>query len=246
MRSLKHYLMCFAGNLLRSRASKVLYYHDVFEAERYTPMGTPVELFCRHMDTVRNAGFSVVREISEPENQVQICFDDGFRGIWDTRAVLADYGVEPTIFCAVSLIGKPGYLTVAELKELCARQNWRVQSHTWSHQDLTKFHGESLRHELSDARRQLSECLDAPMDELCFPIGYYSDEVLREAWTAGYRKLYCSIPGDYGSESARGIIRRNLVQHVSPEEVRWILAGGLTVFAGHYRKLHWKNAEKNH
>ena len=55
--------------VLRDDSAKVVFYHDV--GRKWTPMGTDAETFWKHWKCLRSTDV--------------VCFDDGFRGIWDER-----------------------------------------------------------------------------------------------------------------------------------------------------------------
>ena len=61
------------GSFFGSDKPKVVFYHDI--GRKWTPMGTDVEILLAHMQCLRAGDV--------------ICFDDGFRGVWDYRDRLA-------------------------------------------------------------------------------------------------------------------------------------------------------------
>lgn len=224
----------------RNRKSKILYYHDVYDGMKYTGMGTALEMFSRHIKTVRDNGFAIVEKITKPKGEVMIVFDDGFRGIYDTKDFFIRNGLRPTVFLAVSLIGTPGYLSREEILEL-QEAGFIFQCHTWSHEDLTKFSKEELGRELGEAKRELETLLGKAVDEICFPIGYFSQQVLDECKRYGYKTMYSSIPGNYfDTMFAEGLKTRNLMQYASPRECRLALLGGGKLLKNRYIKMHFR------
>ena len=231
-------IACIAVGLIkRDRKSKVLFYHDVDSGVPYTDMSTPLSLVAEHIKTIQNSGYEIVSRITNRKNQVMICFDDGFRGVWDNREFFIQHNIHPTIFVAVDLIGKEGYLSVDEIKELMCC-GFIFESHCWSHTNLTKFTSEELWHELKEAKEELERVLGVEMSSVCFPQGYYSDEVLRLSKEAGYTLMYISEPQSYYSHEGEGVIPRYLIQDVSPSVLCGILRGGMDVWQPHYHKLH--------
>ena len=101
---IKSLILQLSALLLRDNSPKVVFYHDV--GTLYSPMGTAEKVFWGHMSCLR-------------EGDV-VCFDDGFRGIWDAREKLKGVSSKfrVIVFIAVGLVGKPGYLTWEEIKEL--------------------------------------------------------------------------------------------------------------------------------
>lgn len=225
------------GSFLNSRKSKVLYYHDVYDHTKYTDMGTSLEMFKKHLETIREKGFTIVDAITKSENQVMICFDDGFRGIWDCRSFFIENDLHPTIFISNSLIGKDSYLSLSEIKEL-HKSGFLFEGHSRSHTNLTKFKVEDLKKELSSSLTELRCMTGINIKDLCFPQGFYSDKVLEIAKECGYRYLYSSDPGPYIIDQNNYLIPRYLLQWSTPLMVRSILNGGIDCFYNHYKKYH--------
>lgn len=207
---LKRAILQEAYLLHRNRDSKIIYYHDV--GLRHTDMGTEMTLIAQHFEMVRGLGFEFVEEITQNKNQIMVCFDDGWAGIYEAKDFFVQERVFPTIFIAVDLIGKPGYLTLTQILEL-QDLGFHFEGHTWSHEDLTTFDDKGLIHELRDSKEELSRLLNKEVKALCFPKGRFSDTVCKIALDSGYEKLYSSISGGYYDliESKR-LICRNLVQ----------------------------------
>lgn len=224
-RLIKRLMLKIFAVFFRDDRPKVVYYHDV--GPRYTDMGTPVDVFWAHMALLRDGDV--------------VCFDDGFRGIWDERERFKSSTVRPTVFIAVDLVGRPGYLTWDEILEL-QRLGFRFECHTWTHQDLTQFNDQDLRREVVDARNELARHLGRPVEEICFPIGYFSDKVLAACRKAGYRKMYVSYPGVIAADS--DIVPRNLVQNSTVAEFRDVLQGGLLPLKNRYLKQHYRREER--
>ena len=102
---------------------------------------------------------------------------------------------------------------------------------------MTSLSDDQLHLELVEARKKLSELLGKSVDEICLPIGYFSDRLLKNLSKEGYREIYSSIPGDYDTP-VFGMRRRNLAQTSSSVQVSLILKGGMSLLSSHYLKLH--------
>ena len=238
MNYIKSILLRCSGMLLRNRDSKIIFYHDVFDTTRYTEMGTPLSLFKKHLHEIEANGFQLVTQISNPQKQIQVCFDDGFAGLWDCKELWNALNWQPTIFVPISLIGQPGYLSLEQIKSL-HQEGFCFQSHGWSHRVLTDFSDKELLHETSDSKKQLEDSLQTPIDEICFPVGLFSQKVLDACNQAGYKQMYSSIPGSFNSQPFPNVLRRNLVQFYNEAELKAVLHGALAPFASRYLKMHY-------
>ncbi len=239
MKSFIKSAVLYGGYLLhRSRASKVIYYHDV--SAKYTDMGTPVETFKKHLDVIKESDFSIVDNITEPHNQIMICFDDGWTGLYENMDLFISQNIFPTTFLAVDLISKNGYMNLNQILELQAL-GFHFECHTWSHSDLPFLDDKQLKYELFDSKKKLEQQLQKNIDAICFPRGLFSDRVIDFAIEAGYEKLYSSISGSYFKLlGTKKIICRNLVQYLSPKNLKFTILSESPIMTHRSIKLHYK------
>ncbi len=248
-RIVKHLALKVFALFFRNDGPKVVYYHDV--GKSYTNMGTPLELLKAHIACARRMGFSFVSNLEELNSpkKLLICFDDGFRGLWDARDYFFQEGVCPTVFIAVDLVGRPGYLTWDEICEL-QNHGFTFQSHTWSHRSLTEVSCAELKQELFDSRKELERRLGHEVGALCFPRGLFSLRVLKACVEAGFSALFTSVPGDTvqtidipGYNGVARLVPRILVQSASVGEFESILHGAMTPLRNRYMSKHFLESD---
>jgi len=233
--TVKNAAMIAQSVLRRDSAPKVVFYHDI--GRRWTHMGTDVKTFVEHMGMLRTLDV--------------VCFDDGFRGIWDYKDLFNR--CEPArkarkiVFLAVGLVGRPGYLTWEEIRDLQKEQGFEFQCHTWSHQTLAGPWNyevsepaggrtdEWYRHELVDSKFEIEKHLEREVTAVCPPVGYFSDDVIRRCKEAGYKKVYTSYPGNLCDDYLQP---RCLVQDLSPIVFKAVLNGGMMAFRRRYLCMH--------
>ena len=230
---LKSVLLWIGAVIWRDNSPKYVFYHDV--GNEYTTMGTSPELFWSHMDLLRDDD--------------KVCFDDGFRGIWDAREEFARRNLKPIVFIAIRLVGMKGYLSWTEIRELQDHYGFVFQSHTWSHQTLAgpfsvkapieERSDDWFCRELDGSRKELSNRLGREVNELCFPIGYFSNDVLAKSLDAGYSTVYVSYPGTVKRMSKLIVQTRCLCQSISCADFKNVLDGGMNILANHYRRRHF-------
>ena len=234
MRLLLKKLIIFWGYVFHyNHKSKIIYYHDV--SKRYTDMGTDFNLMQKHFDIVLKEHYAFVPEITHDNNQVMVCFDDGWAGIYTYKDEFVKRNIYPTIFIAVSLIGKNGYLTIPQIKELIGL-GFRFQAHTWSHNDLTTFNDTQLEHELKDSKEWFEKTFSCPFENICFPMGRFSSHIVELCKKYGYKKVFTSIIGSVNPKDQ--LLRRNCVQSSSPKEFLWMLNGISPIFQKRLEKQH--------
>ena len=230
-RHIKNLVLFLFSVLHRDIKPKVVFYHDI--GKKYTDMGTDVALFRAHMRHLRACDV--------------VCFDDGFRGVWDERELLASVKGRVKVFLAIDLIGKEGYLSWDEILTLAAEYGVDFQCHTWSHQTLAGDYNEEVpeptegrteawfHHELIDSKRVLEEHLHKRVLSLCFPVGFFSDEVVDRCRAAGYEEVYASYPDNLTNDYVKA---RCLVQDLSELGFKSVLRGGMNVFKRRYLRMH--------
>lgn len=113
-----------------------------------------------------------------------------------------------------------------------------VQSHGVSHSDMSNMTDEVLKDDLLQSKVMLGNLLDKEIEEVCFPMGYFSDKVIRYAKESGYKLLFSSMPDpkDFANE-LRG---RLFFQTLNPLQVKLSLKGGMSILQNHYQGLHYR------
>lgn len=242
---IKWVLMNCSSWVLYNHKSKILYYHDIYKTVNYKAsdadvyMGTHLDMFIKHVEMIKREGYSIVPQITEPDGQICIMLDDGFKGIYECRQFFYDNQIFPTVFLAVDLIGKKGFLNVEEILDL-QNHGFIFECHTWSHSDLTKWNDVELKRELGDSKAYLSKILQKEITEICLPIGCFNNYLIEQLKLYRYTQVYSSIPGNYKDKTIGGMIARNLAQYATPEEVKLILRGGNELIKSRYQRLHYQ------
>ncbi len=217
--------------------SRMVYYHDVHSDNCYTDMSTTLSVFATHIEIIRNNGFSIVRDFSGKNKEIRVGFDDGFRGIWDNRDFFIENSIFPTIFIPTSLIGKPGYLSITEIIEL-ENLGFNIQSHGVRHTNMAQMPSEVLLDDMTSSKQQLESLLGKTVDEVCFPMGYFNDDVIAAAVKAGYRTLFSSMPDP--TRFPQCVYGRLFLQPLTPGQVKKSIRGGQRLLQKHYEKLHYQ------
>ncbi len=223
---IKTAVIAIHSSLKCNTRGKIIYYHDVYDKVQYTDMGTSLVLFKKHIAVIKSNGFKIVNRHPVNDFEIQLCFDDGWLGIWDTKDYFINNNILPTIFIAPNLVGKRGYLNWDQISFL-KEKGFIFQSHTCNHVVLTDLNDSALAKELVSSKDIISSHLNIEIDSICFPCGNYSQKIIDESYKAGYKKLYISVPGSINPKDT--IINRNLVQDSSPFRLKCILYGGLDV-----------------
>lgn len=121
-----------------------------------------------------------------PAKPVILTFDDGRDSQYEKAfPLLKKYGFTATFFVFTNAIGRPGYLTWDQLREMRAA-GMAVASHSVFHPYLMKADDETLRREVTDSKATLEKGLGATVTTFAYPFGLYDERVTRAVRDAGY------------------------------------------------------------
>ncbi len=95
------------------------------------------------------------RVTAPPRTVVSLTFDDGDADQMAAARVLGRYGLPATYYIITGAIGAPGYMTLADLRELAASGN-EIGGHTVSHLDLTAVAPAEARRQVCQSRQTLA------------------------------------------------------------------------------------------
>ena len=168
----------------------ILMYHGIIKDNSDIPSDreigadlydVPWEQFKHQMEAIRG------------EN-VTITFDDGERNnIINALPILRQMGYMAYFFVTVDRIGKKGYLSWEEVKEL-RDAGMVIGSHGLTHRILTEIKKKELEEELFGSKDILERNLSIAVDSLSIPRGFYDESVIKVAKEAGFTKIFGSDP----------------------------------------------------
>ncbi len=175
-----------------------LMYHEIELAERPTCQSEPGYRryvvcegeFDAQMRLLKNDGWhgqSVGEALLHPRVPgVVLTFDDGCETDLLTAApMIRELGFSATFYVTVGFLGKRGYLTRTQLREL-ADLGYEIGSHSMTHRYLPDLDRDALMREVSDSKRELSQITGRSIDHFSCPGGRWNPRVETAAKQAGY------------------------------------------------------------
>jgi peptidoglycan/xylan/chitin deacetylase (PgdA/CDA1 family) len=155
------------------------------------------EMFVAQMDYLQREGYQTVTlaqlrrairgEEGLPPRPVVLTFDDGYEDFYHVAwPVLREHGFSSTLFVVTGLVGQPGYVTRAMVRELSDSGLVEIGSHTVSHPDLTTVSPDRLQREVRLSKRHLEEWTEQPVTSFCYPAGRSHAGVVAAVRAAGY------------------------------------------------------------
>ena len=173
-------------------------YHDVVEEGNFAASGfsgagadrykLERKEFARHLEAIRGAAAS---------REVCLTFDDGGASAFAPVAgMLEQYGWRGHFFVTTDWIGRPGFLSADQIREL-DRRGHTIGSHSCSHPTrMARISWEQMLREWQASTERLREIVGHTVEVASVPGGYYSRRVAEAAAQAGIRTLFTSEPTD--------------------------------------------------
>jgi len=181
----------------------VLQYHHVSDS---TPpaTSTSVSLFRGQLDMISTLDLKVVglqqgtkealEDGSDTTNRIAITFDDAYESIYTKAApLLAAKDYPYTIFVNTQAVGRNGYMTWDQIRELAERPGVTIANHSAGHGHLVKKPGETesewlsrITKSLDAAQTTLADKLDTTAPLFAYPYGEFDQALEKEVAARGW------------------------------------------------------------
>lgn len=252
--TLKQAVGRLAGAVRRSPSHGVrsLLYHSIVRTDERDAgqMTTPVALFDDQMRYLAEHGYRVMQagevlrrwEAGEPlpARAVSITFDDGFAdNLTLALPVLQKYGFPATIFVVAAWVGRAGFLTFSQMRDMIASGLIEFGCHGATHRRLDGLSPAMLETEIAHPKRTLEDELGASMLVFAYPFGSYGtwdSAALGAVRAARFRGAFTSVFGANTPASDRFLLRRSRISWVDRiPEFQHTLAGAYDWYAWRQR-----------
>jgi len=190
----------------------------------------PASAFRNQLAHLKSSGFTGVNVGDVLKGihvrSVVLTFDDGCETDLEVAVpVLADLGFRATFYVTVGFLGRRGYMTESQVRELSAA-GFELGCHSMSHPYLTELDAMSLQREIVGAKEKLEQVVGRAIEHFSCPGGRFDQRVVATVEEAGYATLAHSEPRLYCSESGRYSIGRiPVLCNTSADELERICEG---------------------
>jgi peptidoglycan/xylan/chitin deacetylase (PgdA/CDA1 family) len=125
-----------------------------------------------------------------PPKPVMLTFDDNVLDQY-TVAVpeLEKHGFKGVFFIMTVTMGKPGYMSKAQIKEL-ADAGHVIGSHTYDHHNVKKYQGQDWVTQIEKPSKQLEEIVGQPIKYFAYPFGLWNPEAIPELQERGFSSAF--------------------------------------------------------
>lgn len=145
-----------------------------------------------------------------PPNPILITFDDGREEHFSIAAtVLERYNFKGVFFIMTVTIGKPGYLSAKQIRDLSDRGHV-IGSHTWNHPDVRKLSGTDWDIQLVKPIQLLTQITDKPVKYFAYPYGLWNEPAITVLKEKGISAAF-QLSGRHSATDSLYTIRRTMV-----------------------------------
>jgi peptidoglycan/xylan/chitin deacetylase (PgdA/CDA1 family) len=133
---------------------------------------------------------------------VALTFDDGFQdNLTVALPLLEKYQLPMTLFVTAGFLGREGYLSEHELREISRHPLVTIGAHGLWHRHFNQLTADDARFELTESRRTLSGTIGKPVDLLAWPFGECNEELEQLSADCGYRASWSVWKGTNSAHS---------------------------------------------
>lgn len=192
---------------MATRGTAFLMYHELGLPGRsmchsepgYARYVVPASDFRGHMERLAREGWrglNVTQAIESFDSKsVCITFDDGCEtDLISALPVLKELGFNATSYITVEFLGKPGYMSHAQVRELHAA-GIEIGCHSLTHPYLTDVSESRLRDETAGAKDRLEQIAGVRVDHFSCPGGRWDARVTQAVKIANFRTMATSRTG---------------------------------------------------
>jgi peptidoglycan/xylan/chitin deacetylase (PgdA/CDA1 family) len=185
-------------------------------------------VFAAQMRALKRAGYTTVtgealvdhlaRGSPLPRKPVLLTFDDASAGQY-THAlpILRRYHFVATFFVMTVVLGKPGWLTRAQVRAL-DRAGMTIGSHTWDHKEVTAYTAADWPREVIEPTRALERLVGHRVRLFAYPYGLHDRAAVAQLRRAGFSAAF-QLAESLDRRNPIWTIRRIIVPELSGSEL---------------------------
>ena len=160
----------------------------------------PAAVFQRQIKMLADSGYHTITPdeyyayltsgVSLPEKPVMISFDDTSEEQFTVGAAELDkYDFKGVFFIMTISIGRPGYMSTEQLKDLSAKGHV-IASHTTDHHNVKKYAGADWDFQLAKPKHKLESIIGKPVEYFAYPFGEWNETAIPELKKRNYKAAF--------------------------------------------------------
>ncbi len=168
-------------------------------------------VFERQLQTFQQAGYELyfVRDIPQildgkqkaASRSAVLSFDDGYGDFYTTvLPLLKKYQMKATLYIIYDFIGRKGFLTQNQIKEVIQSGLVEIGAHTMDHVYLKRANPVVARHQIIDSKKLLEELFSIKIETFAYPYGAFDQNAIDLVKEASFSAAVSVIPGTIQSK----------------------------------------------
>ncbi|PIS15775.1 hypothetical protein COT62_01915 [Candidatus Roizmanbacteria bacterium CG09_land_8_20_14_0_10_41_9] len=130
-----------------------------------------------------------------------LTFDDGYEDFYTVVfPLLKKYNMRATVYIAYNFIGKKGFLTENQIRELIESDLVEIGSHTLDHVSLKSARPDVAKEQIFGSKEKLEERFGIKIKTFAYPYGSFDAAAERLVKEASYSAAVSVIPGSLQSQ----------------------------------------------
>lgn len=190
-----------ANTILQRREVPILCYHQIRDwtakdsrtAKDYI---VPVDRFREQMRMLADSGYHTILPdelyayLNEgralPIKPIMLTFDDTDDDQYQVALPeMKKYGFKGVFFVMTVSLGRPHYMSAAQIKELSDLGN-AIGSHTWDHHNVKKYEGRDWINQIDKPLAQLEKISGKPIRYFAYPFGLWNEKAIPQLKQRGF------------------------------------------------------------
>jgi peptidoglycan/xylan/chitin deacetylase (PgdA/CDA1 family) len=125
-----------------------------------------------------------------PAKPIMISFDDSrVEQFTIAREEMNKYGFKGVFFIMTVSLGRPGYMTKQEVKQLSDEGNI-IGSHTWNHSNVKNYSAEDWKIQVDKPSQELEKITGRPIEYFAYPFGLWNREAIEQLKQRGFKAAF--------------------------------------------------------
>ena len=125
-----------------------------------------------------------------PSKPVMLTFDDTRLDQYTVGlSEMNKYGFKGVFFIMTVSLGKPGYMSKEQVKELSDQGNV-IGSHTWDHHSVKQYTGDDWTIQIEKPSKELETITGKPIDYFAYPFGLWNKEAIKNLKRYHFKSVF--------------------------------------------------------
>jgi peptidoglycan/xylan/chitin deacetylase (PgdA/CDA1 family) len=194
-----------AKTILARKQVPVLCYHQIrdwkpTDSKTSKDYIVPIAVFKAQMKMLADSGYHTIladqlydylnNGTALPSKPIVLTFDDTDVDQYTiAEPTLTKYGYKGVYFVMTVSLGRPHYMSRAQVKDLSDKGN-DIESHTWDHHNVKKYQGKDWEIQIDKPTKTLQEITGKNIHHFAYPFGLWNPEAIPELKKRGFKSAF--------------------------------------------------------